>query len=58
MIIIALSRLAPSNGLPRQSVHGTQSLEQGHDLSLSGDTSQTFDGRGGGIAYLMVFRKI
>ncbi|MCJ1443430.1 MAG: hypothetical protein MMC23_003928 [Stictis urceolatum] len=55
LVIVALSPLAPSNGLPRQGQ--PQSLEQGQDLSLSGDKTQTFDGTGGGIAYLLVFKK-
>lgn len=57
MIIIALNRLTRSNGLPRLNPQQTIVLEQGQDISLSGDDSQTFDGQGGGIAYLLVFRK-
>ncbi len=56
MIIIALSRLTQFNDLPRQDP--PIALEKGQDLSLSEDNSQTFDGQGGGIAYLLVLRKV
>lgn len=56
LIIIALSRLSQDNGLPRQDPSIT--LEPGQDIILSGDTPQTFDGQGGGIAYLMVLKKV
>ena len=58
LIIIALNRLTHANGLPRQDPHQPVVLEQGQDLTLSGDNSQTFDGQGGGIAYLIVLRKV
>lgn len=58
LVIIALDRLTHPNGLPRQDPTQPVVLEQGQALSLSGDSSQTFDGQGGGIAYLMVLRKV
>ena len=54
LVIVALNRLTHANGLPRQDPQQPVILEQGQDLTLSGDNSQTFDGQGGGIAYLMV----
>jgi len=56
LVIIALNCLTQSNGLPRQDPPIV--LEKGQDLGLSGDNSQTFDGQGGGIAYLMVLKKV
>lgn len=58
LVIIALNRLTHPNGLPRQDPQQPVVLEQGQALSLSGDSSQTFDGQGGGIAYLVVLRKV
>ncbi|MCJ1386405.1 hypothetical protein MMC17_009531 [Xylographa soralifera] len=52
MVIIALCRLTRSNGFP-----GPDALEQGQDLSLSGDDPQLFDGQGGGLAYLLMLKK-
>ena len=58
LVIIALNRLTHPNGLPRQDPQQPVVLEPGQDLSLSGDNSQTFDGQGGGIAYLIVLKKV
>lgn len=58
LIIIALSPLTHGNGLPHQHFSDPASLEQGQDLILSGDIKSTFSGHGGGIAYLIVLRRI
>ena len=58
LIIIALNRLTHANGLPCQDSRQQIVLEQGQDMSLSGDNSQTFNGQGGGIAYLLVLPKV
>ncbi len=54
LVIIALSPLTHGNGLPHHPFVLPASLGQGQDLILSGDMKQTFDGQGGGIAYLIV----
>ena len=54
LVIIALSPLTYGNGFPHHPFVLPASLGQGQDLILSGDMKQTFDGQGGGIAYLIV----
>lgn len=54
LVIIALSPLTHGNGLPHHPFVLPASLGQGQDLILSGDMKQTFDGQGGGLAYLIV----
>ncbi len=58
MVFIALDRLSYSNGLPWAHYHQILVLEQGQDLTLNGDDTQLFSGQGGGMAYLLVFKRV
>lgn len=57
LIIIALSYLSHGNGLPRQNVNQKIELQPGQDLTIDGDEAQIFEGKGGGIAYLIILRR-
>lgn len=56
MVLLALEDLHENNGLPTWK-GGPERLAQGEDVCLSGDEKQTFHGKSGGLALLLVFSK-